>query len=402
MEFFQPALATGDNIETTIINALVNSGLQYIDLDGNTWGQVKLNWHSRPGSLQGLPDDPSSIIGFDAIRCTALGLLIRAPSLLTIQHPSGTVSEVRLPCIIKPATNRKDATKIIRTLCNRFFGDQNSLGRVKSRLVRSLFPPPVCHLNNYACILHKTIAVAVSNAVLLAEDLAEGEELDKRTVGILFSAATDENMKAMGLDPVRVTVVEAPCDGSSGGYVLLMSYKKGWATIMRSDKMCVDVARVNNGMLGLPDVSEETLKENRPKYFALQHAHNSRLSASITMGNFRRCLALKFRALVEAVEESLPANHELKGLIWLDFTACLNCFTVGAPLGWGGLEATWMSMGLDDYRETVRKMIRDGDFVVKFQGKEGERLKFLLKLRTGIINASMGVGKGFCKSVSSG
>ena len=75
-------------------------------------------------------------------------------------------------------------------------------------------------------------------------------------------------------------------------------------------------------MLGLPDVSEETLKDNRPKYYALQHAHNSSLTGSTTMGVFRRPFALKFRALVEAVVESLPANHQLKGLIWLDFTAC--------------------------------------------------------------------------------
>lgn len=109
--------------------------------------------------------------------------------------------------------------------------------------MRSLFPPPVCHLNNSACILHKTIADAVSNAVGLAEDLAEGEELDKRTIQLLFSPATDDNMEAMDLDPVRVTVLEAPRDGSRGGYVLLLSYKRGWATIMRSDKMCVDVAR---------------------------------------------------------------------------------------------------------------------------------------------------------------
>ena len=70
-----------------------------------------------------------------------------------------------------------------------------------------------------------------------------GEELDKRTVQLLFSAATDENMEAMGLDHVRVTVLEAPSDGSSGGYVLLLSYQSGWATIMRSNKMYVDVAR---------------------------------------------------------------------------------------------------------------------------------------------------------------
>ena len=160
-------------------------------------------------------------------------------------------------------------------------------------------------------------------------------------------------------------------------------------------------------MLELPDVSEETLKENRPKYYALQHAHNPS-HTNKTMGNLRKPLALKFRALVEAVVASLPANHQLKELTWLDFPACLECFSVAAPSEWGGrhgrwgkmgLEATWTTVGLADYRETVGKMIRDEDFVVKYQGKEGERLKFLLKLRTGITDATKGCGKGFCASV---
>ncbi|GMH58538.1 hypothetical protein TrRE_jg625 [Triparma retinervis] len=392
MDFFQPALATGDNIETTIINALVNSGLEYIYLDGNTWGEVESNWPSRPVSLKGLPDDTPSIIGFGSIHTSSRGLLIRAPSSLTIHHPNETTSEVHLPWMIKSAESREDATRIIVALCRRFFGTARLL-------VRSLFPPPVCHLQNQACIFHRTIAAAVSNAVGQAENLAVGEELDKRTVQLLFSAATDENMEAMGLDHVRVTVLEAPSDGSRGGYVLLLSYKSGWATIMRSKTMFVDVARVNNSMLELPDVSEETLKENRPKYYALQHAHTSSLTNSNTMGVFRRPLALQFRASVEAVVASLPANHQLQGLTWLDFPACLECFTVGAPSEWGGLEATWTTVGLDDYRAKVGKMIRDGDFVVKYQGKEGERLKFLLKLRTGITNATKGCGKGFCVTV---
>ena len=75
------------------------------------------------------------------------------------------------------------------------------------------------------------------------EGLPEGEERDERIAGILFDPATDEKMEAMGLPPVRVTVLEAPSHGSRGGYVLLLSYKNGGATIMRSDKMYVDVER---------------------------------------------------------------------------------------------------------------------------------------------------------------
>ena len=76
-----------------------------------------------------------------------------------------------------------------------------------------------------------------------AEDLPGVEQRDKRTVEFLFGPATDGIMEAMGLPPVRVTVLEAPSHGSRGSYVLLLSYKNGWATIMRSDKMYVDVER---------------------------------------------------------------------------------------------------------------------------------------------------------------
>ena len=120
VDFFQPALATGDNIETTIINAIVNSGLEYIYLDGNTWGEVESNWPSRPVSLKGLPDDTPSIIGFGSIYRSSQGLLIRAPSSLTIHHPNETTSEVHLPWMIKRADGRGDATKIIMALCRRY------------------------------------------------------------------------------------------------------------------------------------------------------------------------------------------------------------------------------------------------------------------------------------------
>jgi len=152
-------------------------------------------------------------------------------------------------------------------------------------------------------------------------------------------------------------------------------------------------------MLGLPDVSEESLKANRLKYYEQQHAHKSRLSGGRTMGSFRKGIALRFRALVEAIVASLPANHQMQRLTWLDFPDCLECFTVGTQLVGGGLEPTWTTVGLAVAREAVRTMINDGVVVVKYQGKDGERLKFLLKLRTGMTNTSNGVGKGFCDTV---
>ena len=146
--------------------------------------------------------------------------------------------------------------------------------------------------------------------------------------------------------------------------------------------------------MGLSDVSEATLNANRQKYFDLEHAHNSSLGTGKSVGQFRQSFAVSFRAVVDIVAESLEADHPMKSLTWLDFPNCLKCFNVTYP------DETWETMGLAGKKKQVGRMIENGAFVLKYQGKQGEILKFLRKLRTWDSNTTKGVGLGFCEMVS--
>ena len=240
MNYFQPSLATGDCVDTTVINALVNHKLSYVYLEGKTWGQVKNDWLNRPEDLKVLPDESTAIVGYDSVGEGVRGVLIRAPSTFTIQRSDGTKSEVSLPWTIKTASARKEANKTRDQMRRRWSQILPTRAETQRfQRVESPFPEPVCHRNSHFCIFHQQIVGAVG----IALGLPEGDERDKFIAQILFLPATDQNMQAMGLALVRTTVFEAPSHNSSGSYVLLMSYQDGAATIMRSNKMYTDIAR---------------------------------------------------------------------------------------------------------------------------------------------------------------